>query len=62
MEIWVIALIDLGVLFVFLNILFGLSQLLKNNNILDIGYGLAYALIAIVTLVLKRSYTVRSMI
>ena len=62
MEIWVIALIDLGVLFVFLNILFGLSQLLKNNTIMDIGYGLAYALIAIVTLVLKRSYTVRSMI
>ncbi len=62
MEIVYISLWTIFTLFTFLNILFIASLILKNNTVMDWGYGLAYFLIAITVLLIERDFVGRSIL
>ncbi|MCB2301001.1 DUF1295 domain-containing protein [Clostridium tagluense] len=53
---------SIGVIFVYMTVFFIVAQIVKNNSIVDMGWGLGFVVIAVYTLLTSGNYNFRSVI
>lgn len=53
---------SIGLVFIYMTVIFIIAQIIKNNSIVDIGWGLGFALISVYTLYLGGNFNPRSVL
>ena len=53
---------SIGVVFIYMTLFFIVAQIVKNNSIVDMGWGLGFVVIAVYTLVISGNYNSRAII